>query len=176
MDKVYEAAVSRVEELHAELKSLNDFIEMYRRTRHILGMDSIEHKGIFMSDAREVPGAEPASTNLHLGGEPPRKRVVDNPKPMDVVSQVLLILIEREHPMSRRKLHEALKARGMVVNGADPVKTLGTMLWRSGQDFLVQLEGRGYWIKGEPYAPAGYDPTAKQESAKPPTGGLPNIL
>lgn len=158
VDKVYEAAVNRVEQLYVELKTLNDFIEMYRRTRHILGMDSIEHKAILMSDSEVQDAPEVASSRIDATSESPRKRVVDNPKPADVVSEAVMVLMEKEHPMSRRELHEALKARGMEVRGTDPVKTLGTMLWRSGQDSLVQLEGRGYWIKSEPYAPADYDP------------------
>lgn len=158
MDKVYEAAVNRAQELAEELKTLNDFIAMYRRTRHLLGMDSIEHKEIAIS-VNPSPIAEGDAAQRGESHSPqPRKRVVDNPKPADVVAESVMVLMEREHPMSRRELHEALKARGMEVKGADPVKTLGTMLWRSGQESLVQLEGRGYWIKSEPYAPANYVP------------------
>ena len=38
----------------------------------------------------------------------------------------------------------------MVVNGTDPVKTLGTILWRSGSDRLTQIDGWGYWPKDLP--------------------------
>ena len=30
------------------------------------------------------------------------------------------------------------------------------MLWRSGDDVLVQLKGFGYWLKDRDYDPAGY--------------------
>ena len=59
--------------------------------------------------------------------------------------------------MSRRELHGALASIGLDVNGADPIKALGTMLWRSGEDVLVQLKGFGYWIKDRDYEPAHYD-------------------
>lgn len=158
MDKVYEAAVNRAEELQRELKELNDFIALYRRTRHLLGMDSTEHKETLMSSSAGPEESKGAPRPLGAVNESPRKRVVDNPKPADVVSEAVAVLRERGHPMSRRTLHEALKDRDMEVRGADPVKTLGTMLWRSGQDALVQLEGHGYWIKSEPYPPARYRP------------------
>jgi hypothetical protein len=52
--------------------------------------------------------------------------------------------------MTRRELHSALAERGMLVRGADPVKTLGIMLWRSGRFDQVEHEGKmGYWPKGE---------------------------
>lgn len=169
MDKVYEAAVRRAEEIQAELRELNEFIALYRRTRYILGMDSPEHKGTLVGPAGsqgagEDRGAGVGNDSAH--SELQRKRVTDNPKPTDVVAQAVLVIMEREKPLSRRELHEALKERGMEVKGADPVKTLGTMLWRSGQDALVQLEGLGYWIKSEPYAPAGYHPPGLMNSVE----------
>ena len=158
MDKVYEAAVNRVDELARELKELKDFIELYRRTRQVLGMDSIEHKGTITSPGTRLDGGDGSEQNVVKSSESLRKRVVDNPKPGDVVAEAVIVLTKRKRPMSRRELHEALKERGMEVRGVDPVKTLGTILWRSGQEDLVQLQGYGYWIKGEPYAPADYDP------------------
>lgn len=59
--------------------------------------------------------------------------------------------------MSRRDLHAELAKRGLLVKGTDPVKALGTMLWRA-PDKFIQLEGRGYWNKGQPYPEGGYDP------------------
>ena len=50
--------------------------------------------------------------------------------------------------MSRRQLYEALKRLGMEIKGADPIKALGTILWRA-SDRIEYVEGRGYWPIGD---------------------------
>jgi hypothetical protein len=84
-------------------------------------------------------------------------RVTDNPKPAKVVEAAISILRAQGWPMSRKDLHTALSERGVVVNGANPVKTLGTMLWRA-PDMIVQIDGQGYWPKGDALPQAGYGP------------------
>ncbi|MGZ8362777.1 MAG: hypothetical protein ACXW3D_02850 [Caulobacteraceae bacterium] len=153
MDPVYDKAVARLQEIEVERTILKQFVESYRRTRHVLGLDErsvdgthSEHK----SNPQELlPLADTAPAEK-------RKRVTDNPKPADVVRESLAILRERGRPMTRRDLHTALKERGLEIKGADPIKALGTMLWR-GKDQLIQLEGFGYWPKDDVYNPANYD-------------------
>jgi hypothetical protein len=148
VDSVYEAAVKRADDLQLELKTLNDFIGMYRRTRHLLGLDSIEHTENTETETGVSVGEQGADES---GGEPPRltrqKRVTDNPSREDVARVARMILLENGHPMTRRELHTALADRGVVVRGADPTKTLGTMLWRA--QAFDQITGKGYWPRGE---------------------------
>lgn len=173
MDKVFDAALKRAEELQRELKILNDFIDMHRRTRQLLGLDSRpEALGTApVAETLTTPSAAQIVDNDHAHADDQahtpesRKRVTDNPKPSDVVANAVMIIIENEHPMTRRGLYDALLARGVEVKGVDPVKTLGTMLWRSGQEELVQLEKHGYWIRSEPYPPAGYIPSESRGDA-----------
>lgn len=79
----------------------------------------------------------------------------DEVAPFPFLARLITVLRERGKPMSRRELHVALGERGLLVKGSDPIKALGTMLWR-GRDRLTQIEGYGYWPKGDTYEPANY--------------------
>ena len=144
MDPVYEAAVKRLDELQKEVAPLKEFVDLYRRTRHQLGLDGIE--------AQET-NSEP-STKLK-----PKKRVLirkkpsaitrTSPRPEEVVAHAIVVLSEAGRPLSRRQIYDRLAAKGVRVEGSDPIKALGTMLWRANKR-LVQLDGFGYWIKDRP--------------------------
>ena len=165
IDPILQRAYERMEELEQEIIKLKDFIGTYRSLANALKLESANTKGtnvdrstggISLVDrlrAEEAGGAEEPDE-----APPKRVRVRDNPKPSDVVAATVEILRRNAIPMSRRDIWHVLKGRGLEVRGADPVKALGTMLWRSGKDQLVQLEGRGYWPKDKPYEAAGYYP------------------
>lgn len=168
MDDTLQKALRRREELQQELKFLGDFITVHEKAQQLLAGVELEHPPEQIgTDAERSPGGiEPSSParpqdSAEAGKDvkaPKRSRVTDNPKPAGVVRESIVILRERGHPLSRRELHTALAERGLEVKGADPIKALGTMLWRA-PDQLVQLEGFGYWPKGEAYHPAGYYPS-----------------
>lgn len=158
MDNVYEAARKRRDELQSELKSLSDFIEMYQRTRHLLGMDSREQTVNSEPDtsALNAPPRESPATLPHDAEPAKRTRVTSNPKPAEVIRGAKEILLEMRRPLSRKELHERLWEHGLEVKGADPVKTLGTILWRAKEDMVSVKDG--YWVNGEPLPEYGYDP------------------
>lgn len=162
-DPILNRAFARMDELREELEKLQHFVDTYRSFANSIKLESANIEGTNrdhsdagdsavdnseIETAREVgrTGAAPAS----------RVRVRDNPKPAAVVAAAVELIRENLGPMTRRQIWEGLRDQGMVVRGADPVKALGTMLWRSGKDQLVQLEGYGYWLKHEAYEPASY--------------------
>jgi len=159
MDETLKRAIKRREELQQELKLLGDFIDLHRSVEKLLSADTLASGGTEDEQNLPVnPQSPPQASEISVDESSPRRtRVTDNPKPADVVSESLAILRERGHPLSRRELHSALADRGLEVKGADPVKALGTMLWR-GKDQLVQLKGLGYWPRWDQYHPAGYFP------------------
>jgi hypothetical protein len=169
-DPILNAALTRQAELQQEVDKLSDFISTYRALAKTLSTDT----------GGKLPGTNGGDTSLWMNrsagnaGElarvdaekkeeeanqdaPPRRtRVTDNPKPAAVVKAAVALVREMQRPLTRREIHRGLEAMGLEVKGADPVKTLGTMLWRSGSEQLIQLEGLGYWLKDEDYEPAGY--------------------
>jgi len=59
------------------------------------------------------------------------------------------VLRDAGHPMTRGELVAALETRGVPMSTNDPSRYVGTILWRH-QEKFENIEGRGYWLKGEP--------------------------
>ena len=70
-----------------------------------------------------------------------------SPTSLDVVRAVELVLRRHGSPLTRRVLFEHLLELGVALQGADPLKNLGTILWRSGKFDAAGADG--YWFKGE---------------------------
>lgn len=140
-----------------------------RRALLVLELEIIDHFiAAYHEFARLQPGAPlPAVQNLTLlskadnataGTESPIRPAPrpDNPKLDVLVPAVVDILRTTGRPMSRREIHEALTEKGLSVQGVDPRKTLGTLLWRA-REYIDSIEGRGYWPKGDPVPPLSMD-------------------
>lgn len=165
-DPILAAAEARRDELAQELQKVRDFIASYHAFARMAKADSVNIIGTLEAT---VADALPVDNEVTREAESPdaaparRTRVTDNPKPAAVVAAAVEVIREAKRPMTRREIHRALAERDLIVRGADPIKALGTMLWRSGKDVLVQVEGEGYWIKGEPLPPqfdTAHDPDA----------------
>jgi hypothetical protein len=172
MDPVFEAAIARQNELRQELKKIDDFLAMYRTFQVEQRVDSKNESGTKTDNVTAETSAESQSGRAlrpkirvlkkGIKRRPARARVTDNPPPSEVVAATVEILKAAGTPLSRRAIHAELMQRGLTVNGADPIKAVGTMLWRSGKDELVQIEGRGYGLKGVDY-PEAPQPVTKEE-------------
>ena len=143
-----EAARRRIAELEEQIESLREFVATWERVSHLLSTP--------LKDLPAPPAGDSAPVDESAAvAEKPRREKVVNPPPAVIIPAAVAILKARGHPMSRRELHRALADRGIVVRGADPVKALGTILWRA-RDQIIQLEGYGYWPRATPYSRAGY--------------------
>ena len=157
VDPIIAEAEKRRDELREDLRKIEDFIATYYTLKNRLKMDSRNTKGTksaepstdLSTDAALVEAAREAETPYDA--QTKRVRVSDNPKPATVVAAAVEVIRAAGRPMTRRKIHKALAARGLEVRGSDPIKALGTMLWRSGKGQLVQIEGRGYGLKDVEY-------------------------
>ena len=78
-----------------------------------------------------------------------------------MANEVSLLLRDRQKPMTRTEIAEALELKGIPVAGVDPSKAIGTILWRMRDEF-VNLPGWGYWFIGEEFSPAAYKPPSHQ--------------
>lgn len=106
---------------------------------------------------KSPPTMQPARRRMMDFGRPPT--ATDRPSrnlPRKRMSQVVTqILQERQKPMTRNEMVDALEMKGIPVAGVDPAKAIGTILWRMRDEF-VNLPGWGYWLIGEDFAPAAY--------------------
>lgn len=149
MDSVFEAATKRLDELKQEVRKLEEFVGTYRMLALEFRIDALNSTGT-TSGPTHADATEHNSEWKVANGGARRTRVTDNPPPAVVVASAANLIREAGRPLSRREIHNALAGRGVVVRGSDPVKALGTMLWRSGKGVLTQIEGRGYWVADEP--------------------------
>jgi len=125
-DKLYKEALARRAALLDELKKLENFIRAYDTARDLIG--------------GQPSLADPAT---------PEKRR-RNPIPPSRIADLAEELIRKEgRPLNRSELVQMFDANGIPLAGVDRVKNLGTIMWRNSDRFR-HIEGRGYWIRGEP--------------------------
>lgn len=68
-------------------------------------------------------------------------------RPARIVEAAVEALRAAGRPLARAELFERLRSSGVRIDGTDPVKNMGTVLWRSR---LFDNAGRRYWLAGEP--------------------------
>lgn len=127
-------AMRRQRELRLELEALQRLIDDYRR----------------IQDLRDE---DPDAEQLHLwhGGS---RRALKSDEVSAMLDEARRIILREGRPMKRGELVRQLEARGFQIAGTDKNKVFGTNVWRSGK--FDQVEGHGYWPKGEPL-PTGLD-------------------
>ena len=146
MNNPVEAAKARLAAITEEAEKLRLFIAAYESVADILDVGHL----LPMSASKAVD-----KSGDEAGSAPPKKPKAVNPPANVLIPAIVEILRARGHPLNRRGLYEALKLRGLEIQGTDPVKALGTILWRN-QDKVVQLEGFGYWPRHMSYPRAKY--------------------
>lgn len=147
MDDMINAAKARLAQIEQEAETLRKFVDSADAVAAILGRSSVADL------STDSPAASPEKEFDPVVQSQRRTRVSDNPKAEVLIPAVKEILRANRKPMSRRELHKALSDRGLVVRGTDPVKTLGTILWRA-NDHIKQIDGWGYWPVEDYFDPA----------------------
>ena len=153
MNELEEKARERIAQLEQEIELLRNYLAMSGQAREVLGVSAGASERVSAANNSSVESAGSDST----APEKVKKPRAVNPPASVLIPAVIDILRSRGHPLSRRGIYLGLKARGLEIQGSDPVKAVGTILWRN-QDKIVQLDGYGYWPKDEPYSRSGYTP------------------
>lgn len=83
-----------------------------------------------------------------------RRRERRESKAWIVRKQAYVILKDAGRPLSSRRLFEALKEKGFLIDGPHPAKLIGKILWAA-EEFEHRTEG--YWIAGEPFTESPED-------------------
>lgn len=175
MDRALANAMAKRDALAAEInKHLQEVEDMKR---------SLAAVDRFIEQWYEYAGTEPSvdSGAAEAGSTPTlrRGRVTGNPSRDVVADTARAAILDAGSPLSRSDLYKALEERGVVVKGADPLKTLSTMLWRSAEK-IARVKGGGYWPADIPNPSVDYDPSASLsdtvantpvEEVDPPTEG-----
>lgn len=142
-----ENARKRLADLEREKAEIEQFIRLYGR----------------FSDGTETARSEPRHI---VEGRKPEETYSHNPQPVDNVdksghrrgatpSEIVTIMerVIREvgSPMTRGEIVSALELRDVEIPAQDKPRYIGTLAWRNKSKF-VNVEGRGYWLRGEYFA------------------------
>ena len=106
---------------------------------------------------REQGAEEPAKRHRKRTVAAVDGKRVGNPKRAKIADDALALIAEVGRPIGRTELFEQLVARGMRLEGKNPLMVFSTMLWRE-RERIVRLRGFGYWPADKRFPPAKYDP------------------
>ena len=115
-------------------------------------VDDLQKKISAMRKARQALLNQTAPTPAASGPNPsdgvaPRKRERRESKAWIVRREAHAILMRERRPMNRSEMLEALRANGVVLDGATSAKLVGKILWEA-DEFVYK--DTGYWIADEP--------------------------
>jgi len=144
MDDAVQKALKRRDELRRELEKIDNFLEVYKEFSRTEPEQSVPLSPQEPVDNKGNNDSHPVRPSQFFVVKSKRPA-----KPRDIVAASAAILRAAGHPMTRGQLNGALKEFGVIVPGSDPARYVGTIMWRN-QDTFESIEGRGYWLKGEP--------------------------
>lgn len=150
MDSVYDKALKEKTKLKERLAEIERFLDMYEE----LAGDSITETE---PEHSEFPPNQGESSTESVEEAEEEEKV--RPRPAQLVSVIADMMRADRLPMSRGTVLARLVAAGYEIpgrNNAEKARYLGTIMWRANKVF-ENLEGRGYWLKGEiPSPPRGH--------------------
>jgi hypothetical protein len=155
MSEVVEEAKRRLAWHRQEVKRLEEWLGFYGE----LGRTNAEQDELWKQEPKET------SAPVDKPVEMRRRRRMSGAKPREIVEIMQRVIRDRGQPMTRGEIVEALEARDVELPAADKQRYIGTIAWRH-KAFFPHIEGRGYWVSGEPvkdwwrkaYAPTEHDP------------------
>ena len=150
VEKAKAQALSRIVKLRQEIETLEQFITHADAASPLL---EAEDKAATLPVRPKPPGAAGGPKRLKKVVIRKAPRVSANPPFSQIVDAAIEIVRANGRPMSRRQLYQALEKRGLKVVGQDPLKALGTILWRDRERIKTLDDGRGYWPVGDPISP-----------------------
>ena len=127
-DRAYRNAMKRRQELQAELREIDQFLDLWKR-----------YAG---TEPEQLPlGGRPGGVAPTGGGRRGERTGLSRE---ELAPHIRAVLIENDRPMTRGQLVQALANRNVSIGGTDTAKNLGTIMWRL-RDRFINLEGHGYW-------------------------------
>ena len=165
MDAVYKSALVHRAELELRLARIVDFIELYDE---LSSMRAPSGKPSEMANSRatsaenerrDPAGEHQGAHHLATASAPEARPRRLETTPAMIIDAAKEAIRRAGVPMSRKEIVEAIAADGVVVDVANPTRHVGSIMWRY-NDQIIHLEGHGYWLRDQPFEPAGYLPAS----------------
>jgi hypothetical protein len=139
MAEPIEEARKRLAWHREQVRRHEDFLRLYEK----LSSPNAEHDESWKQEPEETK--EPVEKPV----ERRRLSMRGGATPREIVDVMVRVIRERGQPMTRGEIVEALEARDIDLPAADKNRYIGTIAWRH-KAFFKHIEGRGYWVSGEP--------------------------
>jgi hypothetical protein len=160
-------AFLRLAQLEREIAEVRRFIELYHEFD-----DGTPYRG--RPTEPEAGPSQLSGNKLHTdsnqivdkSGAKARRARSEGPPPKEIAALMERVIRERGEPMSRGQLVDAFERREVEIPATDKSRYLGTIAWRNKSTF-VNIEGLGYWLRGEPFY-RGAIPTPDDVQSDPP--------
>jgi hypothetical protein len=160
MPDIVAIAREKLEYHRKQVSELEQFFRMY----DLLVETAQEGAGVSDHVSAEiVPGNKMPDGAVDNGGKNGRlqvkARVRLGPRPDHIADMMERIIREVGHPMTRGEIVAAFERRDVEIPYEDKARYVGTIAWRNKGRF-DNIEGRGYWLRGEPVPPPHSNVTA----------------
>lgn len=157
MTNPLENAKKRLAALRAEIADVERFVAMYATFSEGTEEGHAESPlGTNIPNSEETFAQKNPSVN---SGEKWRRVGRKSATPGELVEVIRRVIREVGRPMTRGEIVDALLRRDVEFSAQDHARYIGTIMWRHKSVFL-NVEGRGYWLRGEPLdwrRPSGLD-------------------
>lgn len=140
MPSALENAKRRFAELKKELEEIQTFIALYER-----------YSGLSTELSTGTYSAEVSPDTQKYGVTNKRIRNAGL-TPKGIVELAERVIRESGRPLTRGDLVAMFAARDVELPGDDKARYIGTIMWRHKSKF-INIEGRGYWLRGQPVPP-----------------------
>jgi hypothetical protein len=151
-DPTFQRALSRKRELEAELRKIEDFLELYRQ----FSESRSPKEDLAQNEERPAEDAKPISSP-----QPYRYNASRAPRMSQEEFERLArkILLEAGRPLVREELLEHIHHLGRRLGDTDDKElgTLKTKIWRA-RESIVPIAGSGYWLADVPCDSVSYEP------------------
>lgn len=137
-----ENARKRLAALRGEAAEIERFIAMYEQFSDGEAADA-------MSVQPNSQETYPQELRAVDNGDNSQRRERSGPLPRELVAMMARVIHEVGRPMTRGEIVEALERREIEIPAKDKQRYIGTLAWRNKGAF-VNIEGRGYWLRGLP--------------------------
>jgi hypothetical protein len=145
-------ALSRKRELEAELRKVENFLELYQQFAGdtSAGKNVVQNEGGVIEDTKQSSFHTPYKYNASRAPRMSQE---------EFEQLARKILLEAGRPLVRETILEKLHDLGRRLGDTDDKElgTLKTKLWRA-KGSIVPIAGSGYWLADVPCEPVSYDP------------------
>jgi hypothetical protein len=156
METIKDKARARILALKTEIIELERFLEILS-TLHGSSFDAVDRDFDFELPPKSLTKGNIAPQKPVDNSETKQRRLRNKMRPSHIAELMERIIREVGRPMRRSEIVDAFEKRDVQIPFADKARYIGTIAWRH-KGIFENVEGFGYWLRGEKLKPATDQP------------------